>query len=489
MGRKPIIREAILRVLKNSHYPLRFNQIKREVAEELNRRPEEVRDQNISDNLSILVENGQVEKTSISGKNAYSLSNSFYKSKNKTLIKSIIASADLKDFYPRFEDRTNPPLTAYFENLESLIDPEQTKAVRYFSTGLLNWSDPLDLTNRRMLEAFTDLEVDERKGIKKLLAYAYWYGVQSLVKNFGLGPLNEVLSNNKDFAVKCIENAKERRDSKRIEAEKVLIQILNITEEILSKKNLDELLIFFQKQNLEIKKLQNRLLSLTGEFMGAGEKIFDSFLEFHNCALIGLQAAELIPRARMRGYGFPRYRYLLNYGDVWDKIIFSIISQFNFEELKSVNGNLEQTLAKIKEHKKHLWSLMALPFRSRMLVVYLWGYPEIFEVSDKEFLPMFAEWFSALKAGYLDHRSWIFGKKAITTVINALKAVRRGKAPPDGITDLEPWTIKDLYQFHPRGKGIDFWEELLMELNIRMHRKPRKRELCRHITAALEGRY
>jgi len=32
-------------------------------------------------------------------------------------------------------------------------------------------------------------------------------------------------------------------------------------------------------------------------------------------------------------------------------------------------------------------------------------------------------------------------------------------------------------------------EELLIELNIRMHRNPRKRELCRHVSAALDRRY
>lgn len=62
MGRKPIIREAILNVLKKSNTPLRFKEIREAVADELGRDKEEVRDQNISDNLSILVERGKFRK-------------------------------------------------------------------------------------------------------------------------------------------------------------------------------------------------------------------------------------------------------------------------------------------------------------------------------------------------------------------------------------------------------------------------------------------
>jgi len=240
----------------------------------------------------------------------------------------------------------------------------------------------------------------------------------------------------------------------------------------------------------EISKLQKQLLALTYENLKAGEKIYDRFLDFHGCTLIGLQAAGLVPKTGELMFRFPRYRYFLNYSDLWNHFIFSIFNRFNFDdEFERINENMKQTLVKIKKHEEHLLSLMALPFRSKMVLVYLWGYPEIFHVSNKAFLPMFAEWFSALKAGYLDQRSWIFNEKSIIALINALKAVRRDKAPPDGIIDLVPWTIKDLYEYHHRGKDVDFWEELLRELKRQMQQKPSNQELCRHISAALEGRY
>jgi len=489
LGRKPIIRDTIINVLKASEESLGPDEIRRRVAELLNRKIERVAETNLYANLSLLVKRGQVEKQIINGKPFYKLSNSFYKSENKSMIKSIIDSADLKAFIPRFEKK-HPPLTAYIKNLERVTNPK--RVIKFFTTNTenQNWSNPIDLISRRMLVTFVDLPLLEKDGIKKLLAHAYWYGVQSVIKDFGKGSLTEILTKTKKNAIKELNSAKEREEPKWIEALNILIHILEITEEIPSRNNLNDLLTFFQKQSPEINKLQKQLLALTYENLNSGEKIYDCFLDFHGCTLIGLQAAGLVPKQGELNSSFPTYRYLLNYGEVWDQFIFSIFDRFNFDnEFQNINGNIEQTLFKIKKHEEHLWPLMELPFRSKMFIVYLWGYPEIFHVSDKAFLPMFAEWFSALKAGYLDQRSWIFNEKSIIALINALKAVRRDKAPPDGIIDLVRWTIKDLYQYHPRGKDVDFWEELLRELKRQMQQKPSNQELCRHISAALEGRY
>jgi hypothetical protein len=488
-GRKPIIREAIRRVLKKSSDPLRFKEIRDGVADELGRKKEEVGDQNIFYNLSILVKQGEVEETSIKSKKAYCLSSSFYKAKNKTFLKFILDAADLGEFFPNFESN-NPPLSAYFENLQKLIDPLREKPVQHFSNEINNWNEPIDLIRRRMLESYTDLEVEERTGIAKLLAHAYWFGTQELIKNYDIEPLDKALLRSRSFALKCIENAKRREDFARIEAENIIIQILDITGNILSAKNLKELIFLFQKRSLEIKNLQNQMLSLTGQYMAAGEKIFDTFQEFHACTLSGLEAADLIPKGVKKSDIPYKYRYLMNYADVWDDIISSIISEFNSQEdLESIKGDLGQTLDNIKKYKKHLFPFIDLPFRSRMFVFYVWGYPEVFEVSDKDFLPFFDEWLSALKKGYLDHRSWIFSGESITALINSFKEVKKGRIPADGIIDIEPWTIRDLYYFHPRGKDVSFWRELLVELNSRLQLKQKNRRFSQHIEAVLEGGY
>lgn len=489
MGRKPIIRDAILTVLRKSKEPLRFKEIKEGVALELGRNIQNVRDQNISDNLSVLLRNGQIEKRNIGGKNVYCLSNSFYKTKNKLMLKSILDEANLDEFYPVLED-SPPPLAAYFQNFEKLTDPMRNKAVHHFSPGLNEWSEPVDIIRRRMLESFTDLPHEDMQGIARLLSYAYWYGSQQYVNEYAMEPLHKTLDKCTSFATTCIQHAKERGDLQRIEAEKKIIEILDITRKILSVQNLKEMLLFLENNSLQVKKLQSEMLQLTGQYMSAGETIFDSFKQFHYCTIVGLAAAKLIPEKLGRHYLTPNLRYLMSYSEVWDDVISSIISQFNTEEsLEGVRGGSTEILRNISGNKKYLRPLIDLPSRSRMFIFYVWGYPEIFEVSDREFLPLFEGWFLALKEGNLDHRSWVFNEQSVTTLISTYKDVRRGRIPENGIIDIEHWTISDLYSFHPKGKDPDFWKEMLIELNLRMQHMPRHEKLSRDIEAIIEGGY
>ncbi len=489
MGRRPIIRDSILSVLRKSKMPLRFTEIREGVALELGRKVEKVGDQNISNNLSILVKAGQVEVKNIGSKNVYSPSNSFYKTKNKLMLKTILDEANLDEFYPVLEE-SSPPLAAYFEDLEKLTNPLRNKIVQHFSPELNNWSEPIDLIRRRMMESFTDLTNEDKQGIAKLLSYAYWYGVKQYTKEYGIHPLDKTLDRCQSFAQTCIQNATERKDFHRVEAEYKIIEILGITKKFLSIKNLKELLLFIESNSMQVKKLQNEMLQLTGEYMSAGETIFDSFKQFHYCTLVGLAAAKLVPEKLGRQYLPPKLRYLMSYSEVWDEVISSIIREFNeVESLEQVGGDEREVLKRIAGNKRFLLPLIDLPSRSRMFIFYVWGYKEIFEVSDREFLPNFEEWIQALKDGNLDHRSWIFDEKSVNTLISTYKDVRRGKIPENGIVDIEHWTISNLYSFHPRGKEPDFWRELLVEVNKRIQHMPMHKKLSRDIEAVLEGGY
>jgi hypothetical protein len=404
------------------------------------------------------------------------------------VLKSILDKADLNDFYPIFED-SSPPLTAYFQNLDTITNPLRKKTVQHFAIELNEWSSPVDLIMRRMLEAFTDLPSEERNGIAQLLAYAYWFGVQEKVKNYGFQPLDKVLEKSKSYSLRCIENAKERGDSRRIQAETKLMEIFDVTKLITSEKNLGELLSLFENYSLEIKSLQSEILSLYGEPM-PGARIFESFKEFHMCTLVGLEAAISIPSGNLKRQSLPpKYRYFFSYSEVWDEIVPAIISQFNTDEtLANISSDFD-IVTVIRKHARHLISLMDLPFKSKMFIFYVWGYPEIFDVSNRDFLPLFADWITALKEGNLDHRSWIFEEKTVLQVINAYKAVKKGTKPENGIIDLEPWTINDLYSFHPQGKDPEFWRQMLADINLRLRKMGQNKQLSRNITAVLDGAY
>ena len=186
----------------------------------------------------------------------------------------------------------------------------------------------------------------------------------------------------------------------------------------------------------------------------------------------------------------PRYRYLLSYSDVWDEIIPAIVNQYALEDtLIKISKNCD-TIGEMKKRAKYLISLMDLPFRSKMFVFYIWGYQEIFEISDRDFLPLFADWVSAaLKVGNLDHGSWIFKNDTVLQIINAYKAVKKGTEPENGIIDMEPWTIGDLYSLHPMGKDPNFWRDLLVEINLRLKHMHQNERLSKHMTAVIDGAY
>lgn len=491
MGRRPIIREAILKIMKDETDPLEFKQIRQKVAKEMGRSIENIAEGNIDYNLKFLIEKCQVEKIPFNGKYGYILSNAYFKTKNKILMKNLIDGAELESFCPNLEDVKHLPVSAYFEQYNKIVSKCDTKETYFFSRDLLDWNNPIDLICRRMIESFTDLSIDSQLGIKKLLGYAYWFGIQSDITRFDTFSLKENLERSRKYAEKYIQNDNGCIDDNRVNAERIKLKILDITEEIFTKKNLQELLLFLQKRSPEIKALQNQFLTLREHFMATGEQIFDNFLNFHEHVLTGLQVTGLVPKNSCFKELCPqRFRYILNYGDVWNEFIPLIFHQVNdITDLQKIDGNLKSTMDSITKNKKYLWQLLDLPIKSKMFVFYVWGYPEIFKVSDKEFLPMFADWFSALKKGYLDHRKWIFEEKSVMTLIDTFKKVKQGKIPKNGLIDIENWTILGLYQQHPQGKDLSFWKNFLIQLKKRMDLYPEKHELCRHINAVLDGRY
>lgn len=106
--------------------------------------------------------------------------------------------------------------------------------------------------------------------------------------------------------------------------------------------------------------------------------------------------------------------------------------------------------------------------KRRIIAIYLWNFNEIDELSEAGFkMPIFYNWFEALQNGNLDHRGWIFEERTLKEIAAAYRAVRRGREPNPGVIDIEPWTIQDLYRYHPRGNEADFWREIIVAIRER----------------------
>ena len=355
---------------------------------------------------------------------------------------------------------------------------------------MMNWSDPTALFTSRLLEIFTDLDENEQNGVSKLLTSAYWCGVKLHISDYGYGSLSEDLKHSKDFVYECIENAEKRNDVRRVEAEKIIIKILEITQSLIEKENLGDFLSFLEKNTHDVRLLQNKLVSLTGQWMQSGERIYDDFLDFHKLIIFGLNEADLIPDGKLRNYPFIDFRFLRSYSNFWDGFMQRVITEFvSPEDLKAINGNLDESKKRVKDYNKFVNVLTSFPLKGKMILVYLWGYPEVFQIANKDFLPEFEQWLEVLKIGYLDHRSWIFEKDNIAKLIKAYKDVKKGIMPQEGFIDQVSWSFKDIYNQHPRGKELSFWNELLIELNNRLKTKPKKQELSRDILATLQTGY
>lgn len=80
----------------------------------------------------------------------------------------------------------------------------------------------------------------------------------------------------------------------------------------------------------------------------------------------------------------------------------------------------------------------------------------------------------ALKDGNLSHRIWLFEEETIKDVERAFRAVKRGRKPKPWKIDKGFWTLRDLYELHPRGKNPEFWREILTALRTRRGEEPHR---------------
>jgi hypothetical protein len=488
MGRPSIIKPAIIAVLSGSNNPMRFTKLKQEVKLQLNR--ERLDDKQFNVNLQKLVEDGVIEKTLLDGKVAYVLTSGYYEQQLKLSLIKLLSKRKLSQLYDRLEGEELPPFIVFLEppafdyaTKSPLKEIERSGKHLSFGGGPMktpgefraipDWSNPSKCIASVMFNDFLGLlSARERSNVIKFVRWVYWLGCRKYIEKSEFFDLQKAIDKNRSFALNCIKKFKD--NAHRVKTEKTLLKILDITEELISKNNLAEFLAYLYEKREEHRRLLNNILYYEGPLCG-GERIFTSFFEFGSKIASGLSEAGLlhddVPLNRMPLYE----RFFLTTSKVWDEFFGEILCEFEWlpenlkenSELRKTKGTQDEALSIVRELKSSLRLLLELPFKRRMVLVYLWGFPESILLSNRSVIRTFDDWRVALKEGRLDHRVWLFKDKTFARLAKAYRAVRRGKEPSDVRIDKEPWSLRDLYLYHPFGKDTSFWEEFIDEIKTR----------------------
>jgi len=163
----------------------------------------------------------------------------------------------------------------------------------------------------------------------------------------------------------------------------------------------------------------------------------------------------------------------------WVTEVFSHINDYPSErEMAKISKLLHLFIEWLRGHKLTI----IIPISAESLI----------SAEGKHAVAEFEAWFTALREGRLDHRSWIFtrGKQLLEKLITQLKKLESQelKAVPlevleqmrpelyevliEPIDAQENWILEDLFEHHPRGRDIAFYRELLGEIEKRLDANP-----------------
>ena len=485
MGRKPVIKPAILIALSEAENPLRPSEVREKILQILNRKT--LDDKQLYYNLNQLIENGVVEKILFNGKVAYKLTTSYYKQQLKSTLIKLLGETKVSHLVDSLDDDELPPYIVFlnppaydYEKKTPIEQLDRHDIAFSFGGGPMkyagesritpSWNEPSGAISSIMLNDFNGLISDiEKKNTLEMIRWAYWIGFRKTIEDDSYFNISKSIKENKKFALKCIEEFK--NNHKRVEAETSLIKILEITEELVNKKNLSELIYYINDNKDEYNHLLNKIMITEGGMAG-GERLFLKFLEFGRMVSYGLVVAGILQGDSFEHRLDYREHLLLSSSKVWDDFFHQLIqgpvylTDYYANELKEIKGNLNESLDKIIQFKIYINNILELPFRRKIFITYLWGYPELSYLANKGIIRTFSEWKEALIKGRLNHRIWLFEDKTLERLRRAYYAVRRNKEPLTIRIDKEPWNFRDLYNYHPFGKDPTFWEGIIRDIEI-----------------------
>lgn len=54
----------------------------------------------------------------------------------------------------------------------------------------------------------------------------------------------------------------------------------------------------------------------------------------------------------------------------------------------------------------------------------------------------------------------------IRDIEKAYRMIRKGKPPEYDVIDMSHpvWTLRDIFEYHPQGKDLKFWEDMLVKM-------------------------
>ena len=478
MAKSPFVRKAVLQVLEYAKGPLQFAEVSKNTCKILGRK--KIDPSTLSSVLGFLRQNGTIEKDVVEGKIVWSLTSRFHVPTLRSSIQKLITKAVSTDIGKILDNGIKNKTAPYAVFLIPPAEDEYKVACHAGVSVSVSWESPSRGIASVLFNDYLSLPDGLRDGIGKLILWAYWTGVREDIEKFlsDVSPgdtMQKVINENKKFLENVIVEARERNDTDRIAGEQAILQLLRLTEELIAKDNLEDFLRFALSNRGKADDLMRTIIRYHGNYTGAGELLFRQLTEeFGDKTFQGLIAVgereriqELLPR------------HILEALDVWNGFISNILGNSEGPRvLSEIRGNFEESKDKLREYQHLLPSLANLMKKRQVGALYLWGFPEVDTEAEREYrFSGFEDWISDLRSGNLDHRVWLFEQKTLDRLRKAYRTIRSGRKPLPVRIDKEPWTLLDIYAYHPRGKDREFWLELLEtveERNASEHAQHRK---------------
>jgi hypothetical protein len=475
LARKPIIKTAVLKALETFKEGLVFSKLSKVVKEILGR---SVYDAALNSAIKSLIKDGSVKKKFIHDEIVYFLSRQFHKQTVKDFLTSLTENFNLEELEANFTlDKARLPNLVYLSPFP--MDEHEVSEKSNFGLSVsVDWSDPSQAISSVISNDYLLLPSDIQKGIANLILWGYWTSLQQKKVDCKVGEMDfpaqiKNLQRSKTYSTEILKSAKDSDLDQRVKTEKSIIDILDVTIELLEKQNLFDFLNYASNKRDYIEKCENVILSTQGHFMNSGERVFHNMIfEKSDGVFDGLQTIEDKAGLSNGLKSIFKETNLSMDTRVWNGFIDFLIELYPSDFMKGIYGPFEKAIERGKLYATYSNDLITLFEKRRMVVIYLWNIPIKKESEKYSKLPEFEEWYNALTSGELSHRIWLFEEETIKDVESAFRSVRKNNAPKPWRIDKELWTLKDLFDLHPKGKDPEFWRMLVNTLKAQRGKDP-----------------